>query len=313
MLSGFLNYTNNLGNSEAAVRVVHAAPGRAAPVLAALARLEVPHEAWDVRERAIDLAAPPPDGIWYGCLGAAAALREEDGAARGLAMLRWLEGHARPVVNGSAAFALAASRSAQLAALAAAGIPILPTEPALGLKGALAAADRLEPPLLAMPDQGHRRREARRFADRDAFALWLMRDALPDWANALMLVQTDRLGPAHPLLRLGFVDGRPVSAVRIEAEREGGSARAAPARRIAPGLEQAARRCLREHGVQAGEVEFALDPDGGAWGYGIRVGLTVEHGGEDVGEGARAVAGLLQRAYRRHCVEPLQLWAGAGP
>ena len=83
----------------------------------------LPWRDWFFDTGVFDLSGPPPAGVFYNRMSASSHTRGHRYAAElTAAVLAWLEGHGRKVVNGGRALDLEISKARQHAALAAAGI-----------------------------------------------------------------------------------------------------------------------------------------------------------------------------------------------
>jgi glutathione synthase/RimK-type ligase-like ATP-grasp enzyme len=88
------------------------------PLRRALERAGLPYEEWFVHQGSVDLEEEPPVGVFFNRMSPSAHTR---GHRQGLelthAILAWLEGHGRRVINGSRAWALEVSKVRQYQAL----------------------------------------------------------------------------------------------------------------------------------------------------------------------------------------------------
>ena len=107
------------------VHVLHENPDWFAPIGAALDAEGVPYEQWLLGEAVLDLAEPPPPGVFWSRMSASSHTRGHPHAkdqTRGV--LSWLEAHGRRVVNGRRVLELEMSKVDQLVALRAAGFDV---------------------------------------------------------------------------------------------------------------------------------------------------------------------------------------------
>src|SRR3954451_19497536 len=78
---------------------------------------------WFLNQGAFDLSQPPPQGVFYNRMSASSHSRDHRYAAElTAAVLAWLAGNGRRIVNGPRALDLEISKARQYAALEAAGI-----------------------------------------------------------------------------------------------------------------------------------------------------------------------------------------------
>ena len=124
------------------IYVLHENPEWTAPLLERLSALGLPYEDWLLDEGRLDLSVPPPDGVFYNRMSASSHTRGHRYAPEyTAAVLSWLEGHGRRVINSSRALQLEVSKVAQYAALERLGIRTPRTIAVVG-KGELIHAAR---------------------------------------------------------------------------------------------------------------------------------------------------------------------------
>src|SRR5215472_13011250 len=105
------------------IHVIHENAEWLAPLAGALDGQGLPWREWFLDRGVFDLSRPPPEGVFYNRMSASSHTRDHRYAAElTAAVLAWLEGHERRVVNGSRALDLEISKARQYAALEAAGI-----------------------------------------------------------------------------------------------------------------------------------------------------------------------------------------------
>ncbi len=139
------------------IHVIHENPAWLPPLAEALDREGLPWTDWFLHEAAFDLAAPPPEGVFYNRMSASSHTRDHRYAAELTAgVLAWLTRCGRSVVNGPAALDMEISKVRQYAALEAAGIRTPRTVMAAGRAQVLAAARAhfAGRPLILKPNRG---------------------------------------------------------------------------------------------------------------------------------------------------------------
>ena len=105
------------------IYVIHENAAWLTPLAEALDRQTLPWRDWFLDRGVFDLSRPPPQGVFYNRMSASSHTRDHRYAAElTAAVLAWLEGHGRRIVNGSRALDLEISKARQYAALEAAGI-----------------------------------------------------------------------------------------------------------------------------------------------------------------------------------------------
>ena len=101
------------------IYVIHENDVWVEPLRVAFAEQSLPFAEWFLAEGTLDLAATPPDGIFYNRMSASSHTRDHRYAAELTGgVLAWLERHGRRVINNSRALALEISKIAQYAELA---------------------------------------------------------------------------------------------------------------------------------------------------------------------------------------------------
>ena len=104
------------------IYVIHENAAWLEPLAAALDRQGLPWADWFLDHGAFDLSRPPPEGVFYNRMSASSHTRDHRYSAElTAAVLAWLAGHGRRVVNGPRALDLEISKARQYAALEAAG------------------------------------------------------------------------------------------------------------------------------------------------------------------------------------------------
>jgi len=188
------------------------------PLWAALERRKVRYAAFDLKRAAFDPEALPDSALYFNQASPSAYVR---GHARAVplafSLMRSLEWKGVRVLNGSQAFLTELSKSMQIAMLANLGIPH-PRSLAFNDPDAAASAWDGGWPALLKPEQGgsgarmfllNSPDELRRLLH-DQPALWL-----PD--NLLLLQEYFPVDPARGIVRMEFLGGRLLYAMRVVA------------------------------------------------------------------------------------------------
>lgn len=196
------------------VHAIHENPDWWPPFAAAFDAEGVPVRQWLLTgEETLDLSVAPPEGVFWSRMSASSHTRGHTRSiAHTRAVLRWLEGHGRRVVNGSAVLELEVSKVAQDAALRAAGIDTPATVVAFGREQVPAAARALladgAGSLVTKHNQGGKGLGVQRFDDLGSLEQHL---GSTDWVepvDGVVLVQ-EYVAPAEPFVtRAEFVGGR---------------------------------------------------------------------------------------------------------
>src|SRR5207248_7137695 len=89
------------------IYVIHENEAWVEPLRAAFTELSLPYAEWFIAEGTLDLAATPPNGIFYNRMSASSHTRDHRYAAELTGgVLAWLERHGRRVINNSRALAV---------------------------------------------------------------------------------------------------------------------------------------------------------------------------------------------------------------
>jgi hypothetical protein len=105
------------------IYVIHENAAWLEPLARALDAEELAWRDWFLDQGAFDLSQPPPQGVFYNRMSASSHTRGHRYAAElTAAVLAWLAGNGRRIVNGPRALDLEISKARQYSALEAAGI-----------------------------------------------------------------------------------------------------------------------------------------------------------------------------------------------
>jgi hypothetical protein len=195
------------------IHVIHENAAWLEPLAKALDTEHLPWRDWFLDAGVFDLSRPPPEGVFYNRMSASSHTRDHRYAAElTAAVLAWLAGHGRRVVNGPRALDLEISKARQYAALETAGIRTPRTV-------LVAGKDRLVPalrehfaggPAILKPNRGGKGLGVRLFHTADALAAYL--DGRPGirgarrWPASVAAVLSRTNAADHP----GRVHRRPV-------------------------------------------------------------------------------------------------------
>ena len=284
------------------------------PFRAAFAAAGLPYQEWHLNGGRIDLAAPPPDGVFYNRMSASALTRGHGHAAQmAAAALDWLTAHGRAVVNGPGALRLELSKAAQYAALQAAGVATPRTHVAVGLGEVRSAAEAFgQAPFILKPNRGGKGLGVRLVGSLDDLDAQLPAIAAEPTADDVWLVQEYVPSPDGAITRMEFIGGRLHYAVRVNT---GGAFELCPAEACAldgappmfeildqapAGLTQALERFLMANAVDVAGVEHVATADGRILVYDINTNTNYN-------PDAEALAGVESgpAALARHLAERL--------
>ena len=262
-----------------------------APLRQAFVARGLPFEEWHLAQGGIDLDALPPDGVFYNRMSASAHTRgHEHAPALTAAVLAWLEGHGRRVVNGGSALDLEISKARQYAALAAFGIRTPATRVAVGKAAVLDAARDMGAPVILKPNQGGKGLGVQLFQTLDAIEAYVESDLYDDGPDGIVLVQQYIKSADASIVRNEFVGGKFLYAVRVDTSQgfelcpadacqvgdafcPTGDEAPRPMFQILDGFRHRdhARyeRFLAANGIEVAGIEVITDDDGRAWTYDV--------------------------------------------
>ena len=201
------------------IHVIHENPAWLEPLAKALDAERLPWRDWFLDGGTFDLSRPPPEGVFYNRMSASSHTRDHRYAAElTAAVLAWLAGHGRRIINGPRALDLEISKARQYAALEAAGIRIPRTV-------LVAGKDRLVPalrehfgggPAILKPNRGGKGLGVRLFHDAGALAAYLDGPEYEAPVDGLDLLQQYVRAPEPLITRAEFIGGRFFYAVEVD-------------------------------------------------------------------------------------------------
>src|SRR5262245_27985009 len=201
------------------IHVIHENTAWLEPLAAALDAERLPWRDWFLDCGAFDLSRPPPEGVFYNRMSASSHTRDHRYAAElTAAVLAWLAGHGRRVVNGPRALDLEISKARQYAALEAAGI-VVPKTVLVAGKDELAAALRRHfagGPAILKPNRGGKGLGVRLFHSEAALGQYLDNAEYEAPVDGLHLLQQYIRAPAPLITRAEFIGGRFLYAVEVD-------------------------------------------------------------------------------------------------
>jgi hypothetical protein len=278
------------------IHVIHENAAWLEPLARALDAEALPWRDWFLDRGAFDLSRPPPAGVFYNRMSASSHTRDHRYAAElTAAVLAWLAGHGRRIVNGPRALDLEISKTRQYAALEAAGIRTPKTVLVAGREHLVAAARRHFDggPVILKPNRGGKGLGVRLFNTAEALAGYLDSADYEPPVDGLHLLQ-HYVRPPQPLIaRAEFIGGRFFYAVEVDTSEgfelcpadvcavedafcpaEPGGASVARAKftiigDIDAGLKQRYEAFLAANGIEVAGIEFIRDANGAAYTYDV--------------------------------------------
>jgi len=191
------------------------------PIRRELERAGLPYEEWFVCEGAIDLSEEPPEGIFFNRMSPSAHTRgHRESLALTSALLSWLEGHGRRVINGSRAWALEISKVRQYQALRRFGIKTPHTIAVVGGPEKLKEAARKMPlPFLTKHNCSGKGLGVFLFRSLEEFDRYVESEEFVPSPDGVMLLQ-EYIEPREPFItRVEIVDGEFIYAIKADTSR----------------------------------------------------------------------------------------------
>jgi len=203
--------------AEPAVYVLHENEDWLPPLREAFAAQRVPLREIELTAGSIDLAAEPPQGVFWSRLSASSHTRDHGHAKEyARAVLRWLEAHGRRVVNGAHVIEFEVSKVAQATALAAAGFDVPHTVAVFGRDDLVARAAELPTPFITKHNQGGKGLGVRRFDSLEEFVAYVDGPDFEEPVDGITLLQEYLVGAEAFVTRAEFLHGEFVYAVRVD-------------------------------------------------------------------------------------------------
>jgi glutathione synthase/RimK-type ligase-like ATP-grasp enzyme len=276
---------NAVSTAMTRIHVLHENSAWLPPLAQAFDQRLLPWTEWFLDTGTFDLAAPPPEGVFYNRMSASSHTRGHCFAAELTAgVLAWLVRWGRRVINGPGALDLEISKARQYAALEGHGIITPRTVLVAGREHVAAAALRhfAGRPVILKPNRGGKGLGVLLFGSPEALAAHVASDAYQSPVDGLHLLQEYVSAPRPLITRAEFVGGRFLYAVQVDTS--GGfelcpadacavgdaSSPADQSERekftIIEGIQRALRtqleRFLAASGVEVAGIEFIADANG---------------------------------------------------
>ena len=274
------------------IHVIHENAAWLEPLARALDAERLPWRDWFLDRGVFDLSNPPPAGVFYNRMSASSHTRHHRYAAElTAAVLAWLAGHGRRVVNGPRALDLEISKARQYAALEAAGIRTPKTVLVAGQEELVAAARRhlVGGPVILKPNRGGKGLGVRLLHTEQALAEYIAGTDYEMPVDGLHLLQQYVRAPAPLITRAEFIGGRFFYAVEVDTSEgfelcpadqcaiddafcpvgEDPRARFTIIDDIEAGLKQRYEAFLAQNGIEVAGIEFILDAAGTVYTYDV--------------------------------------------
>ena len=199
------------------IYIIHENDEWTAPLRAQLDRLGLPFQEWFLDDGHFDLSKAPPAGVFYNRMSASSHTRGHRYAPEyTAAVLAWLEGHGRRVVNSSRALQLEISKVSQYAALEVHGIRTPHTLAAVGSKAIIDAAQAFNGPFITKHNRAGKGLGVKLFKNTEALKEYVHGPDFEAPIDGITLVQQYIESPELFITRCEFVGGKFLYAVRVD-------------------------------------------------------------------------------------------------
>ncbi len=299
------------------IHVIHENPEWSQPLIEALDKLGLPFEDWFLHEGHLDLAAAPPEGVFYNRMSASSHTRNHRFAPEyAAAVLAWLERHGRRVLNPGRALQLEVSKVAQYAALEACSIRTPRTVAVVGTEDLTKAADLVGSPFITKHNRAGKGLGVRLFQSVKELEAYVASPSFEAPIDGITLIQQYITAPEPFITRCEFVGQEFLYAVRVDTsdgfllcpadECQVEDATVCPATsaakfEIIEGFDHAIvedyRRVLIANDIHVAGIEFIVDDQGRSYTYDINTNTNYNPRAEARAgrSGMRAIAELLGR------------------
>jgi hypothetical protein len=296
------------------IHIIHENREWTEPLKAQLHRLGLPFQEWYLDHGELDLSAPPPPGVFYNRMSASSHTRNHRYAAEyAAAVLSWLEGHDRRVINSGRALQLEISKVAQYAVLGSHGIRTPRTVAAIGREHILSAAESFDGPFITKHNRGGKGLGVSLFQNSGALREYVDGPGFERPIDGITLIQQYIEAPRPFITRCEFVGGKFLYAVRADTsdgfllcpadecqvEDEFCPTAAESKFRILKGFDhpilERYRRFLDDNRIHVAGIEFIVDKVGDLYTYDVNTNTNYNPAAESEAgvSGMRRIAEYL--------------------
>ncbi|MGA3005389.1 MAG: alpha-L-glutamate ligase [Acetobacteraceae bacterium] len=201
------------------IHILHENPAWLPPLAEALDARGLPWVEWFMHNGTFDLAAPPPEGVFYNRMSASSHTRDHRFSAELTAcVLAWLTRWGRIVVNGPAALDLEISKVRQYAALEAAGLRTPRTVMVAGRDQIVAAARSHfnGDAVILKPNRGGKGLGVQLFHTLEGLSEHVESDRYIEPVDGIQLLQVYVRAPRPVITRAEFTGRRFTYAVEVD-------------------------------------------------------------------------------------------------
>jgi hypothetical protein len=298
------------------IHVIHENPDWTAPLLSALDTQGLPYEDWLLDQGTLDLSLPPPEGVFYNRMSASSHTRDHRYAPEyTAAVLAWLEGHGRRVINSSRALQLEVSKVAQYSTLEQHGIRTPKTLAVAGREELLPAARAFGGAFITKHNRAGKGLGVHLFDNAQDLENYVESPEFEAPIDGITLLQEYIRSPEPFITRVEFVGGKFLYSVRVdtsdgfllcpadECQDDAAYCPTLPTSkfRILHGFDdpiiESYEKVLRNNDVHVAGIEFIVDTEGTKYTYDINTNTNYNPHAEAVAgrSGMVAIATYLGR------------------
>jgi hypothetical protein len=199
------------------IYIIHENQEWTAPLQKELEELGLPYEDWFLDQGKIDLTQEPPKGIFYNRMSASSHTRDHRYAPEfTAAVLSWLEGHGRRILNPGRALQLEISKVAQYAALRSHNIRTPNTVAALGKEHIIEAAKAFKQPFITKHNRAGKGLGVRLFESATVLEHYVRGSDFEESIDGITLIQEYIESPDSTITRCEFIGGKFLYAVQVD-------------------------------------------------------------------------------------------------
>lgn len=304
------------------IYIIHENEIWTAPLIKELEALGLPYEDWFINEGTLNLSDPPPVGVFYNRMSASSHSRNHRYAPEfTAAVLAWLEGHGRRVINNSGALRLEISKVAQYASLHKYGIPTPHTVAVVGKEHIAKTAASFDTPFIIKHNRGGKGLGVQKFETLSALDKYVNSEDYEEPIDGITLIQEYIKSQEPFIIRSEFIGGNYLYSVKVNTS-EGFELCPADACQITdafcpvgnkdtskfvilqgytPPLLENYRRFLMDNGIQIAGIEFISNIKGESYTYDVNTNTNYNSEAEEVAgiSGMGAIAAYLGSELER--------------
>lgn len=190
------------------------------PLLKWLEEFNLPYEDWFLDKGILDLSVEPPQGVFYNRMSASSHTRNHRYAPEyTAAVLAWLEGHGRKVINSSRALQLEISKVAQYAALNAHGIRTPKTVAVVGKEQIIEAAKKFNGPFITKHNRAGKGLGVQLFQNIGALRNYVEGPDFDEPIDGITLIQEYVVSAEPFITRCEFIGRKFLYAVKVDTSQ----------------------------------------------------------------------------------------------